>query len=96
MCSANSSQGLAPHTPEEGLIAFFFYALARLPTGQWCSAIKKSSPPDHSFQRASSTAFVFTLATAQVIVRGRASFRTDHVGNGGDSDLEFRAEASFG
>ena len=26
MCLANSSQGLAPHTPEEGFVAFFFYA----------------------------------------------------------------------
>jgi len=34
MCTANSSQGLAPHTPEEGLVAFFFYALARSPIGQ--------------------------------------------------------------
>ena len=36
------------------------------------------------------------MAAAQVIVRGCASFRTDHVGKAGDSDLEFRAEASFG
>ena len=28
MGEANSSQGLAPHTPKEGLVAFFFYDLA--------------------------------------------------------------------
>jgi hypothetical protein len=26
MCLANSSQGLAPHNPKEGFVAFFFYA----------------------------------------------------------------------
>ena len=27
MCLANSSQGLAPHTPKEGFVAFFFLCL---------------------------------------------------------------------
>ncbi len=27
--TANSSQGLAPHTPKEGFLAFFFYGLSQ-------------------------------------------------------------------
>jgi hypothetical protein len=58
----------------------------------------KKGPPNLSFQRASRTAFVFTLATEQVIVRGRASFKTDHVDNGGicrETGLWFCSKATF-
>ena len=38
MCLANSSQGLAPHTPKEGFVAFFFYAWSLKPEAGTCLA----------------------------------------------------------